>query len=63
MTDRLTLRERLENLRYVYGTKRIRVPKVWTAVGWKPDDSFTRRLFRTASGEREYSKPVKKVKP
>ena len=61
MTDRLTLRERLENLRYVYGTKRIRAPKVWTAVGWKPDDSFTRVRETTASGEREYSKLVNKV--
>ena len=52
----LTWSERWENLRAVYGTKRIRAPKLHTAIGWKPDDSYTEVRGQTASDEREYVK-------
>lgn len=56
--DRLTWRERIAELKRIYGGSR---PEVrMTAIGWQPDPSY-----KEVSGTkpREYSKVVRKAKP
>jgi hypothetical protein len=52
----------LGNLYDVYFADRSAREVRHTAVGWKPDDSYTEDLGETASGEREYYKVIRKAK-
>jgi hypothetical protein len=56
----ITLRERLANIADIYfGDRRNREIR-HTAVGWRPDESYTEDWSPTASGNREYYKIIRR---
>ena len=57
MNDRVTLRERLKELRRKWTGQRQEVRL--TTIGWRPDETYIQDTGKTASGEVEYYKVIR----